>query len=801
MNNRLAVEEHRIAHNERWRVQINGVVQGVGFRPFIHNLASQLALGGWVRNTSTGVELELQGPEPQLTRFLHHLHHDAPPLAHILSVDTQPIPLVPDDNAGLVIRTSRQHGQAEQRTLVSPDVATCRQCLDELFDTADRRFHYAFTNCTHCGPRFTIITGLPYDRPYTTMARFPLCPDCAQEYHDAADRRFHAQPVACPRCGPAVWYEPADGNPSPPTSPKATATTSNGQQQVAGSRHDDAIAAAASCLNDGGVVALKGLGGFHLACRADNARAAHRLRTIKARPHKPLAVMVPDLETARQLGHVSAAEETLLSSPEAPIVLLRQQAQAAPMCQAISPHNGYVGVMLPYTPLHHLLLRAVAAPLIMTSGNQRGEPLCIDNDEARTQLGGGCDGFLWHDRPIARRCDDSVTMVAHVDGRSVVQPVRRSRGLAPLPVLLPRSVSLHTPLVAAGADLKNVSAVAADGYVFLSQHIGNLDNPGVRVEQEQTIADLEELFRVRPRAVVCDRHPDYASSRYARRRAQEEGLTLIEVQHHHAHIAGCLAENDQTGPAIGLSFDGTGYGSDGRIWGGEILLADLANFERALHLEYLPLPGGDAAVKRPVRIAVAYLRTLLPQVDVADLLPEVPAQELAVLDTMLAQQLNTPLTSSMGRLFDAVSALLGLCHDASHEAQAAIALEDAALRSDADGRYEFQLDGDKIRLAPLLAQLVTERQRGVPVPDMARRFHRTVAEMAVASASSVRAEAGIEKVALSGGVWQNRLLLETAVPLLQQAGFEVLLHRHVPANDGGLAYGQTVVAAARMKEQ
>jgi len=774
----------------RRRLQVSGVVQGVGFRPFLHGLAQQLQISGWVRNTSSGVELEVQGTPAALEQFAHQLQHHPPPLARILDLETTSIP-VTDQPAGLEIRSSHSRSG---RTLVSPDVATCAQCRQEIFDSADRRYHYAFTNCTHCGPRFTIIVDLPYDRPYTTMADFPLCADCAREYKDTGDRRFHAQPVACADCGPVVWYttvdEPADLSASTPTA-------------------DDALAAAVQCMAQDGVIALKGLGGFHLACRADNSRAINRLRTSKNRPAKPLAVMMRTVAEATDYCQVSSAEAALLTAPEAPIVLLRKRAneEARQLAPEISPQNGYIGVMLPYTPLHHLLLGVAGVPLVMTSGNRRGEPLCIDNDEAKAGLSPYCDGFLFHNRPIERRCDDSVMFVAQLNEQPAAQPIRRSRGLAPLPILLPKTITLDTPLVAAGADLKNVPALAVDRQVFLTQHIGDMENLKAREEHIRAITDFEQFFRIQPQAVVCDLHPGYASTRYARERAQNEDLPLIEVQHHHAHIAACLAENNHTGPAIGLSFDGTGYGIDGHIWGSEVLLADLRDFKRCYHLQYLPLPGGDAATRRPYRIALAYVRTLLPDLDIKPLFPAVPDWELATLDAMLARNLNTPLTSSMGRLFDAASALLDLCREATHEAQAAIALEDAALNSDVTGpAYPFELGDGQIHVTELFTQLIVDRQSGVPVPNIARRFHLTVAEMAVAVAKAVCAQTEtvakrVNQVALSGGVWQNRLLLEMTVPLLEQAGFEVLLHHTIPANDGGLAYGQVAVAAARLQNK
>ncbi|MBN1991402.1 MAG: carbamoyltransferase HypF [Anaerolineae bacterium] len=775
----------------RRRLQVSGVVQGVGFRPFLHNLAQQLDVSGWVRNTSIGVEMEVQGPAAKLDRFVSRLQQDAPPLARILELETTPLPVIIEQRPGLEIRPSQSRSG---RTLVSPDVATCNECRRELFDPADRRYRYAFTNCTHCGPRFTIITNLPYDRPFTTMAAFPLCPNCAREYQNPADRRFHAQPVACPECGPVVWYTQVNQTPA------LTVDTPLG---------DAAVKAAVSCMENNGVVALKGLGGFHLTCRADNSLAVGRLRTNKHRPAKPLAVMMRSLAEVTDYCHAGPAEQALLAAPEAPIVLLRKRTDSAAkqLAPEIAPQNGYIGVMLPYTPLHHLLLQAAAAPLVMTSGNRQGEPLCIDNVEANEGLSSYCDGFLFHNRPIARRCDDSVMFIASLNHQTLIQPLRRSRGLAPLPVLLPKAVILEVPLLAAGADLKNVPALAVERQVFLTQHIGDLESLKAREEYVRAIADFEQFFHIQPQAIVCDLHPDYASSRYARRRAKDEGLPLLEVQHHHAHLAACLAENDCAGPAIGLCFDGTGYGLDGHIWGSEVLLADLRNFRRFYHLEYLPLPGGDAATRRPYRIAWAYLRTLLPDLDVSLFFPAVPEWEWSTLEAMLAQGLHTPFTSSMGRLFDAVSALLGLCWEATHEAQAAIALEEAALNSDFTGpAYTFTLADGQIRLGSLFAQIIEDRQNGVLVPNIARRFHQTIAELAVTAAKAVRDYTEAEKrlvnqVALSGGVWQNRLLLEMAVPLLQQADFEVLLHHTVPANDGGLAYGQAAVSAARLRDE
>lgn len=765
----------------RLHLQICGVVQGVGFRPFVFQTAQALGLNGWVRNTASGVELELQGMEPALQEFIERLHTQPPPLAHILDVAVTRLPPTTRLPAGLHIRASRA-AQSEQRTLISPDVAICPACRREIMDTTERRHAYPFTNCTHCGPRFTIITDLPYDRPLTTMAGFTLCPACAAEYRDSADRRFHAQPIACPTCGPEITFIDAAGSAGPTAQP--------------------ALMELAARLQQGQIIGIQGLGGFHLACRADLPEAVTRLRQAKARPHKPLALMVRDLDMAGQIGVVSPAEAALLSRQEAPIVLLRRrEACEIAALELVSPQNGYVGVMLPYTPLHQLLMQALKRPLVMTSGNPPGEPLVIEIQAARDKLLPLGDGLLAHNRPIRRRCDDSVMFVAHLPDQAAPQFIRRSRGYAPLPVLLPAGLSLPVPLLATGGDLKNVAALGVERTIFLTQHIGDLSHLDTRTELARTVADFEHLFRIRPKVVVCDLHPDYAARRYAQQRAAAEGLTLIEIQHHHAHIAGCSAENGLTTPVIGLAFDGTGYGPDGHIWGGEVLLADLHTFERLLHLEYLPLPGGDAATRRPYRIALAYLARLCPDLDAEALFPDIPVAEIRLIQQMVAQGVNTPLTSSLGRLFDAVSALLGLTRNASHEAQAAIALENAALGGQATRPYAMPLDGDIIRLEPLLRAIVADRQARLPVPDIARRFHLSVAHLAVAAAAHARATrcaATRAPVALSGGVWQNRLLLEMSLPCLQADGFNVLLHRQTPANDGGLAYGQAVIAAARL---
>lgn len=728
-------------------IRVRGAVQGVGFRPFVLRLARDLQLHGTVCNHSAGVDIALQGDNWQLDQFVERLQREAPPLAHILSVEQvcqSPTQALPN---GMTITASR--AAATDRTLILPDVATCPDCLAELCEPTDRRYRYPFLNCTNCGPRYSIIRDLPYDRPLTTMVDFEMCADCSAEYRTPADRRFHAQPTACPRCGPQLTMT---------------------------------IAAIAAALQAGEVLAIKGIGGFHLACLASHDAAVARLRQLKRRPRKPLALMVRDVAMARQVGVVNSAESTTLQSAAAPIVLLEQHSPLP----TIAPYNSRIGVMLPYAPLHHLLLQAVGAPLVMTSGNQKGAPLWVEEQEIDLDV----DGAVGHDRPIANRCDDSVVIVTP-DG--VAQAVRRSRGYAPLPILLPQRIT--QPVLATGADLKNVSALAVDDLAFLTPHIGTLDHPATRQFQQETVATFARLFHIAPKVVVCDAHPNYASSRFAKKYATEHALPLIEVQHHHAHIAACMADNGRQERVIGLAFDGTGYGSDGHIWGGEVLLADCAAFERPFHLQYLPLPGGDAATKQPARIAYSYLRTLL--VDEPPTLLGLAQSERMLLDKMLNKQINTPLTSSMGRLFDAVAGLLGVCESVTFEAEAAIALEWLAGQSCAAGHYQFALQNGQILLAGLFRDVVAELLWGVDSADIAHRFHRTIAEIALQTSCAVRAQSGVSTVALSGGVWQNQLLLTMTLPLLREHEFEVLQHQHVPPNDGGLALGQVAIATAK----
>jgi hydrogenase maturation protein HypF len=732
----------------RTEVRVEGTVQGVGFRPFVHGLATGLGLAGLVGNDAAGVFIEVEGDAGAVERFLSGLR-EPPPLAMIERISTRP--LSPDGHSGFRIVGSDASGR--RRTLVSADSATCADCLRELRDPADRRYGYPFVNCTNCGPRFTIVTDVPYDRPNTTMAGFGMCADCAAEYHDPADRRFHAQPVCCPACGPHVALRDPDGRP------------------LSG----EPLAAALRLLHDGGILAVKGLGGYHLAAIAAGASAVAALRSRKHREDKPFAVMAADLGWARSLGEVGPAEEALLTGVRRPIVLLRRRADA-PLAGAVAPGNRSIGVMLPYTPLHHLL---AGDPLVLTSGNVSDEPIAYRDEDAFAALRGIADAFLTHDRPIHVRTDDSVTRVF----RGVEMPLRRSRGYVPGPVPLPAA---GPAVLACGAELKNTFCLAEDGRAFVSHHIGDLENYETLRAYREGIEHFERLFDIAPSMIAHDLHPEYLSTKYA----LEHDLPLAGVQHHHAHIASCMADNERTEPVIGVAFDGTGYGTDGTLWGGEFLVADLTGFERAGHLRPVPLPGGTMAIREPWRMAAAYG---VP----ADL--DVARRNAASWDTIVAmgdRRVGSPLTSSMGRLFDAVAALLGVRDRVNYEGQAAIELEQCADPREG-GAYPVRLDGGSPFTVPgadLVAAVVADLRAGVDVPSIAARFHNAVASLVVAGARRVRETTGLTTVALSGGVFQNLLLLERAVAGLEAGGFGVLVHHRVPPNDGGISLGQAAVA-------
>jgi len=755
------------------RIHINGVVQGVGFRPFVYALALQYCLTGWVRNTSAGVDIEVDGQPDKLVAFAQALQDQAPPLARIDSLVSSERP-VNGFHSFEIVHSEVLPGAFQP---ISPDVSICDDCLSELFDPADRRHRYPFINCTNCGPRFTIIRDIPYDRPKTTMAPFPMCPDCREEYDNPLDRRFHAQPVACPVCGPQVWLE--GGGSSEPD-----AAALNG---------DLAIQEARRLLGRGKILAIRGLGGFHLACDATNPFAVSELRRRKLRVDKPFALMVANLSAARRHCLVDQVGSELLSSRERPIVILNRRPDS-PVVEQVAPGQGTLGIMLPYTPLHHLLLETEDGfpdALVMTSGNLSEEPIATANDEARERLSPLADVLLMHDREIHTRCDDSV--VRNFD--QGLYPLRRSRGYAPFPVRLPWKTR---PLLAVGAELKNTFCLTNGDYAFLSHHIGDLENFETLRSFEEGVTHFERLFRVRPELLAYDLHPDYLATRYAVARARREDLPAVGVQHHHAHIAACLAEHGHPGDrlVIGISFDGTGYGPDGAVWGGEFLLANYAGYQRAAHLAYTPLPGGDKAIREPWRMALAHLHQAGVEWS-ADLPPiagnpGLDRQGLKLLRRQIERQFNAPATSSMGRLFDAVASLAGVRQVINYEGQAAIELE-ALVDPFEDGAYEFHI-GRQIDPTPLLRAVIDDVRTGATPATIAARFHNSLARMIRDTCLWVREEQGLNQVVLSGGVFQNMTLLGQARKLLQAAGFEVLTHRQVPANDGGLALGQAAVA-------
>jgi hydrogenase maturation protein HypF len=755
----------------RARVRVEGIVQGVGFRPFVHALAGRLGLAGLVGNDAGGVFVEVEGAAETVERFLQALAAEAPPLAVIERVTATR--LAPTGAEGFAIAPSRAGG--ERQALVSPDTATCADCLAELADPADRRYRYPFINCTNCGPRFTIVRDVPYDRPATTMAGFAMCPDCAREYHDPADRRFHAQPVCCPACGPSLALVDREGRPA-------------GGGPLAG---------AAARLRAGSVVAVKGLGGYHLAADAASEPAVAALRARKHREDKPFAVMVADLDGARALGEVGPVVAAMLASPRRPIVLLarRPPEGRAAVAVSVAPGNRSLGVMLPYTPLHHLLLTAVGRPIVLTSGNVSDEPIAYRDAEALERLGGIADWFLVHDRPIHVRADDSV--VRAFRGREL--PLRRSRGFAPQPLGLPWPFPRH--VLACGAELKHTFCLAKDGRAFVSHHIGDLENYETFRSFTEGVEHFRRLFAVTPQVVAHDLHPEYLSTKYA---VELDGVELEGVQHHHAHVAACLADNGEPGPVIGVAFDGLGFGADGTIWGGELLVADLEGFRRAGHLEVVPMPGGAAAIREPWRMAAAWLDATFGG--------QVP-ERLAVVgrnrdrwERVLALARSgtaSPVTSSAGRLFDAVAAILGVRDAVNYEGQAAVELEQLADPGE-PGAYPARVagpgsDGAPLRLAgtDLVRAVVEELEAGVATPLVAARFHNGLAAATVAACRALGEATGLEAVALSGGVFQNLLLLERTVAGLERAGFRVLVHSRVPPNDGGISLGQAAVAGAR----
>ncbi len=755
----------------RKAIDVSGIVQGVGFRPYIYRLASERRLVGSICNTAAGVSIEVQGSPAAVEDFLTRLPVEAPPLARILAVTVRELPCNGDHDFQIVTT----HRGEPVSTLISPDVAVCADCLREMLDPADRRFRYPFINCTNCGPRFTIVRQIPYDRPFTSMAKFSMCPTCLVEYEDPRNRRFHAQPNACWECGPRVelWDLSRKVIEAP-----------------------DPIIAAVNRLRGGGVVAIKGLGGFHLACDATNADAVRRLRERKRRVEKPFAVMVPDLDAAEHFCEVDDQARQMLLGPQRPIALLWRRENTA-VGNDVAPRNRYLGVFLPYTPLHHLLFSGNPFPaLVMTSANLSEEPICIANDEAVRRLHRLADCFLVHNRDILLRCDDSVIRTS--GGRS--RQLRRSRGFVPVPVILREDVP---SVLAVGGELKNTICLTKGCHAFLSQHIGDLENAESYSFFEEAIEHLQRILEIRPRAIAYDFHPGYFSTKWA---LAQSDLPLIGVQHHHAHIASCMAENHLEGRVIGIALDGTGYGTDGRIWGGEVLLADYGGFERAAHLAYVPLPGGAAAIREPWRMAVSYLVRHFGCEFVRDLpfVADVPPKNLNVLFQMMAQGINSPLTSSCGRLFDAVAALAGIRREVNYEAQAAIEFEMAIGNSHDQGAYPFELlaEGESwiIDTRGLFEVLLHDIGRRVPVADISRRFHNGLAKVLAEVAVRLRERSGLERICLSGGTFQNQYLFERLSDHLAAAGFQVFAHAEVPAGDGGLSLGQVLVAARALQE-
>lgn len=769
-------------------VSVRGIVQGVGFRPFVFVLAERLELAGDVRNDPLGVEIDVEGSPDAVDRFVRSIETEAPPLAVIQEIAVE----AAEPRGRDAFRIVKSAAGAARRTLVSPDVATCQDCLSEMRDPADRRHRYPFLNCTNCGPRFTIVEDIPYDRANTSMKAFPMCDPCREEYEDPRDRRFHAQPTACPVCGPSLaWIAP-------------------GEERLRG---DAALGRAVSWLADGKIVSVKGLGGYHLACDATDEAAVARLRRRKHREAKPLALMVAGLGAARRLGEVEPAAEAALTSIRRPIVLLPMRGDSG-LAPSVAPDVPTVGVMLPYTPLHDLLIEGFDGPLVMTSGNLTDEPMAYEDDEALERLGGIADAFLTHDRAIVMRCDDSV--VRWTRRRSLM--IRRARGYAPQPVFL--SPPAPRPVLALGAHQKNAICLAREGHAFVSHHLGDLDTPEAVAALEEAVSHYERLFEIEPEVVVCDLHPDYRSSRLAAQIARSRGLPLIRVQHHHAHAMSVAAEHGLTEPFLGISLDGTGYGTDGTIWGFEFLEVDGPRMRRLGHLQRVPMPGGEAAVEAPWRMACAWLAAAFGEVPDLPLafLERLDRDAWGLLERAIEKRINAPSCSSAGRLFDAVATIAGLRDEADYEGQPAIELEgEAAMVLDPvdgplpepwpfeigapdpaapDGRVaESGSVGFEVRFAPAIGAIAEALAGGADVPTVAARFHATVVHAVVAGAEWAREREGLEIVALSGGTFQNAIVLERSMARLRERGFDVRINEAVSPNDSGISLGQAAVAA------
>jgi [NiFe] hydrogenase maturation protein HypF len=762
---------------KRLRLEVSGIVQGVGFRPFVYSAAKKFDVKGFIGNESSGVFIEIEGEENRLDAFIEHLKKNAPPLSHISEIRSEVIDLKGDFDFQIVASESREN----EFTMISPDISICDDCLRELFDPNDRRYLYPFINCTNCGPRFTITKNIPYDRENTTMAEFTMCPQCRAEYENPLDRRFHAQPIACWDCGVKAWF--FDGK----------------------EERENAVEPAKKALKNGQILAVKGIGGFHLACDAKNERAVETLRTRKNRVDKPFAVMCRDLETARKYVEINDAEATFLTAKERPIVLLKKKAVGI-LSEKIAPNNNFLGVMLPYSPLHYLLFDDDLDALVMTSGNYSNEPIVKDNSEALEKLPRLADVFLFHDREIFVQCDDSVIRIldfgfrisdlnTQIENRKsqIILPIRRSRGYAPFPVELPFEVP---QILAVGGELKATFCLTKENFAFMSQHLGDMENLETLRAFEKALEQMKRLFRIEPEIVVGDMHPNYLSSIWAKNTYEN----FTAVQHHHAHIASVMAENGAANEKVlGFAFDGTGYGTDGKIWGGEVFCADYADFERLTHLRYFPLAGGDSSVKNVYRLALSLLREA--EIEWNEDLACVSCAtetERKILRKQLENNLNVIETSSLGRLFDAVSSLTGIRQTATYEAQAAIEFE-SVMDETVSESYHFELNENEIDYRELLRELVRDVRAGISKRLISAKFHNAVAELILRLSLKYRKSLKLNKVALSGGCFQNVALLKKACKLLKEHDFDVLTHKLVPPNDGGLALGQAVIAARQLK--
>ncbi|MCX6054631.1 MAG: carbamoyltransferase HypF [Chloroflexi bacterium] len=753
------------------KINITGIVQGVGFRPFVYNLAIKHHLSGSVLNNSNGVEIEVYGQEQQLNDFFRILQNQPPPLSKIDRIQSNRIPYR-DATKFIILESSSNQ---EEFLPISPDISICPDCRKELFDPLNRRYRYPFINCTNCGPRFSIIKNIPYDRPLTTMAPFQMCSDCKSEYETPSDRRFHAQPIACNKCGPRLSFRSPNGSVE---------------------KDEKALQTARSLIKQGLIIGIKGIGGYHLVCDGRNSSTINQLRMRKKRSDRPFALMAFDSDAILNYCEINAVELHELNSPQHPIVLLNK-AKNCSLPEEIAPNQNYLGFLLPYTPLHYLLIepeKGFPDILVMTSGNLNEEPIAYLDEDAFSRLSPLVDGFLTNDRQIHMRVDDSVVRV--VSNHPLL--IRRSRGYAPQPILMKDELP---EILACGAELKNTFCLSRSNYAFTSHHIGDLVNFETLDSYEKSILHYQKLFRISPKFIVCDLHPDYQSTKYAKDRSSNEQIPLIQVQHHHAHLASCLVDHQCASDenVVGLIFDGTGYGTDGKIWGGEVLIGSIRNFQRRFHLSETPLPGGDIAIRNPARIALSYLY----QANIAwsSNLPPVRAisiPEQRIIQSQIDNRINTPYTTSMGRLFDAVSSLIGIRHIATYEGQAAIELENQYDETES-GVYDLPIESGIIQIVPLLKQITSDLEMGVSKSVISSKFHNGIARMCLSACEIIRRESSIQTVALSGGVWQNHTLLRITSALLQNQNFTVLVHDQIPANDGGISVGQLMASAELLR--